>query len=82
MVRGPSGWFRERPTIGQNGLGLVGGQKCSEMIIPKKKITIDLEPARNRQFRLLRPVGFWTFPKLGQIGPGLPAAGNALKYSS
>ena len=40
-----SGRLREGPKIGQIGLGLAGGQKCSEMIIPKKEIIIDLEPA-------------------------------------
>ena len=47
MVWAPSasGRFREGPKIGQIGLGLAGGQKCSEMIIPKKEIIIDLVPA-------------------------------------
>ena len=65
MVWAPSasGRFREGPKIGQIGLGLAGGQKCSEMIIPKKEIIIDLEPARTGEFRLLGPVGFWTSPK-------------------
>ena len=39
---------------------LAGGRKCFEIIIPKKEIIIDLEPAWTREFRLLRPVGFWT----------------------
>ena len=53
MVWAPSafGRFREGPKIGPIGLGLAGGQKCSEMIVLKKEIIIDLEPARTGEFR-------------------------------
>ena len=79
MVWAPSasGWFREAPKIGQIGLGLAGGQKCYEMIILKKEIIIDLEPARTGEFRVLGPVGF--IRKSIKSASALPAARSAPK---
>ena len=79
MVRAPSvpGRSREAPKISEIGLGLAGGQKCSEMIILKKEITIDLEQARTGEFPLLGPVGF--VGKSIKSASGLSAAKNAPK---
>ena len=55
-----TGGILDLSEIRSNRSRLAGGRKCFEIIIPKKEISIDLQPAWTREFWLLRPVGFWT----------------------